>query len=649
MYQNNSAYYAAMLMSHALVDLVSAWSTKQISDTLSSVIRDQVFPTLFQCIFTVVRLQNDDGSWGDKNSAEESAYALLTVSVMADLPFVQPLRQRIDRCCEQGRVFLSKAFIRSDHKAPSNLWKAHVSFSSSLVSEAYVLSALKTQPKPFGPECRLPSLISIPYDRLPKLEAFYASLPMFKDAPRERIRASLIEGYLFWPTLRSSKYYLYEDKDSSKWLEYLAFVFPACNNVHEVFAPTDMLVSLMGVMSGLYQIDSFLEHAIENDLARNVEELFVIIGEVFDRPTEATRESNEASMIQRAKDSIESRLANGTPDRTSVVSIEDTLVTHYGLQSPPESPHSASKKPFNRFKDNTSNHLDKARRILKKLVTHITQHPAVLKASPHDRHWLWTELRAFFYAQAKQIEEVELFARQKHTRATDASNSGRRPSLSPVAGKNHVFESPYSTYHRWLHTTGADSVGSPYQFAFFSILLAASTSSSSPSSSSSMSSSRLKTGMDGADGHHADCWPSPREKMLVQSMSAGVARMWRIENDVGGLVRDRADGTVNSVNFPEYAVTTNTPHGAGDGSGQDKADAVDVADADDALAAQLVEMAARERRLWQADYAELAEIAKGIGSAQEERVRLTRLFTAAMELYGQIYIARDVWWRKADD
>lgn len=400
------------------------------------------------------------------------------------------------------------------------------------------------------------------FQRIPALEAFYASLPLFANVPSSVIQQSIIEGHLILPLLRGPRFTLYPEKDSSKWLEYISFVFPACNNLDQLrsLSPSTLLL-LMGRMSSLYQIDAFMESLVEKKLIVGLVDIIKLIHEAFG--IDDVRDTDGAELMTWEKNS-------------SIMDPQQSLDTPPKSPCPDPTADGEAYFPMDR--------LAQARKTLNMFVTHLLDDPAVKAASKYDQHWFKTELYNFFIAQARQVAECSTLAAQ-----------------TEKVLANKVYLSTTATYQRWVHSTGADSVGSPYQFAFLSILL--------------------------AEGTGRDCWETAEEKYLAQSISQGVARVWRIENDIGGVRRDRQDDTVNSINFPEFA-TQHRP--------------------DEDLQNLLTVVAEHEKRRWKKDIETLKSLVHG-NAAKEEKVRKVGVFTDCMELYGQIYIARDPWWKKADD
>lgn len=570
--QNDSPFYAALNETQALLDLLSCWETGDLAESFHEVVYASII-TAFQYLVKLLKTQNADGSWGKRSSLEESAYGLLAVIRLSGLPFLESLADAVLEAIERGRNFLTSGYPKRGYNQSPHLWTESATFGSANVGEAYTLAALRCEPVLFARTGAVAELVEIPFKRLPDLGAFYISLPMFKTTKAWIIQASLIEGYLLLPLLRQN-YNLYPEKDSFRWLEYISFVFSACNNINEAHGvSTGVLVLVMGLMSILYQIDAFMESLLEKGLIRGLAEIVGLIHETFD----LTEENNTCGvdLLSWSRGSV-----NLSPK----------------LRTPPVSPGQSTKNSqIDYFTTINGKNLDEARSQLNKFVRYLLDHAAIAAASPHDRHWFKTELYEFFMAQAGQVAEKATLERQVKT-ASSPSNDA-----SPSHDSSRVYTSSTQTYHRWVRSTGANSVGSPYQFAFFSIVL--------------------------ASGTGRDCWESVEEKYLAQSASQGLAAVWRIENDIGGIVRDRLDCTVNSVNFPEFAEQRRS---------------------DEELKAQLMILAGHERRQWKADMMALRGLVAG-DAAKEGRLDNMRVFTDAMELYGQIYIKRDVWKMKADE
>jgi hypothetical protein len=152
------------------------------------------------------------------------------------------------------------------------------------------------------------------------------------------------------------------------------------------------------------------------------------------------------------------------------------------------------------------------------------------------------------------------------------------------------FLTPRTSYFSWVRTTSAEHTSCAYSFAFISCL----------------------TGVKGKD-----CFSSVRAKYFAQDLCTHLAVMCRQYNDFGSIARDRTERNINSINFPEF---------------HDEEGKVD----EKKLKAELFEIAEYER-----------ECLKLATSKLEEKVPqmvliVFRLFVDVTDLYGQIYVARDI-------
>ena len=154
------------------------------------------------------------------------------------------------------------------------------------------------------------------------------------------------------------------------------------------------------------------------------------------------------------------------------------------------------------------------------------------------------------------------------------------------------FSSPRGTYFEWVRTTSADHTSCPYSFVFFSCLIS-------------------KSGQEAFTG--------AKQKYLAQDACRHLATLCRQYNDYGSSSRDSDERNLNSVNFPEFR-----PSELSGGGGEDK------------IKAELLWLAEYERGCLETTLKRLQEEVK------EDVMNPLRLFVTVTDLYGQIYVARDV-------
>lgn len=230
-------------------------------------------------------------------------------------------------------------------------------------------------------------------------------------------------------------------------------------------------------------------------------------------------------------------------------------------------------------------------RVLGRFTVYVLRHPKVLQSPASAQSHLRRELRTFLLAHVAQIEDNTRFPQQE---------------LS--TSKEITFASPPTSYFAWVRSTSADHTSCPYAFAFFACLIAPEPGKAP--------------------------FASLRQKYLAADACRHLATLCRQYNDYGSLARDRAEKNLNSVNFPEFGADTVADRG-------DESLALDAIE-DRELADE------KERKgqlMWLAQYErECLEVALGKlrGEVSEEVMNAVDLFVRVTDLYGQIYVARDI-------
>ncbi len=150
---------------------------------------------------------------------------------------------------------------------------------------------------------------------------------------------------------------------------------------------------------------------------------------------------------------------------------------------------------------------------------------------------------------------------------------------------------PSTPYYDWVHTTSAAHTSCPYSFLFFCCLL------------------------------RNECFTDVRQRYLAQDLCAHLAIMCRMYNDAGSVKRDLEEGNVNSVDFDEF----------------DRGNAMGEEERREEKKADLLCLAEYERECLDRAFTRLEE-----SGVQKRVVEMIRLFSRVTDLYGQIYVARDL-------
>jgi len=249
------------------------------------ILKVKVMIVLFQILTRTLQQQNNDGSWGKLGSREETSYAIITLSNVDSLPFVTPVAGQIESAISRGRKYLKSINALDQVKlTPKDyIWTGKVSYAVETVCHSYVLAALNT-PVPqylLGP--RVSGLVNIPGKRISSFTKFYGKLPMFSGVPTWKIKAWLIEGYLFLPDLERMRMGVFSrvGMDDEKYFEYLPFSWTGPNGLESTQAGAQTLFDMMMVSLVNYQVEEFFDSVVTRgdlstiaQLRRSIERLF---------------------------------------------------------------------------------------------------------------------------------------------------------------------------------------------------------------------------------------------------------------------------------------------------------------------------------------------------------------------------------------
>ncbi|KAI6261173.1 hypothetical protein MCOR19_002596 [Pyricularia oryzae] len=231
-----------------------------------------------------------------------------------------------------------------------------------------------------------------------------------------------------------------------------------------------------------------------------------------------------------------------------------------------------------------------ARECMRRFVKHVMEHPSVQAASPADQENLQREFRQYFLAQVDQI---------RHNQRFGAQDQQRR------------YLSPRTSFFQWLKETAARHVACPFTYAWALCVV--------PYVVGNLSRAR-----EGGGGP-SDCFASVEEKYYSADLCLHLASMCRMYNDHGSEARDGLEHNVNALHFPEFARTLR---------GAPSRDA-------------LFQLAEYERSCWQTGLARLQEVSLqepdvALRRTKERRIAVLRTFMDTVDLYGQIYVVKDI-------
>ncbi|KAB8291055.1 hypothetical protein EYC80_009744 [Monilinia laxa] len=191
--------------------------------------------------------------------------------------------------------------------------------------------------------------------------------------------------------------------------------------------------------------------------------------------------------------------------------------------------------------------------------------------------------------------ELETFLLAHVTHIEDCYNLSS--GMSPV----FTLRAPRSTYYNWVSTTGADHTSCTYSFVFY--LCLATQPGENPTTSA-------------------------HQRFLLEDACHSLATICRQYNDFGSVARDRQEENLNSINFPEFddGIEIVDEHDSEETEGHRKQD--------------LLAIAKYKRRILDSILQDLEEF------LNPNLMSKLKLFVDVTDLYGQIYVARDIGIRK---
>ncbi|KAI0534240.1 hypothetical protein GGR58DRAFT_520551 [Xylaria digitata] len=271
---------------------------------------------------------------------------------------------------------------------------------------------------------------------------------------------------------------------------------------------------------------------------------------------------------------------------TEIRNGEPGLVTHSSLHSATFQPTVSSPSQSDCGSPPESSAFADVTEVLSKYIRHVKQHPALLQ-SPET-------------AQLRVMQELEKFL-LAHL-AHNADNAQQREHQN---GEGQVLVGWHDQlpYYDWVRTTGANDTSCPYSFAFFCCLISTS-------------------------GSH--CLASMEQRYLAREMCLHLATLCRQYNDYGSVMRDNAEGNLNSLHFPEFTDRDEQTLSSQMTAENDGEDSLEKAKG------LLMKVAGMERAFMQVCWEALSP-----SLDKDVRTKL-KAFIDVTDLFGQIYMARDI-------
>jgi hypothetical protein len=248
--QNVADEYAFMLLSQVLAKLIDQ---KEKLDALGHILGFKIPVVVIQILSRILQTQSSDGSWSD-GSHEITAYCVLALMSLNDVPFPMALNDKTGTAIDAGRAYLrlAKGVWR-----PEPIWVEKVRYCSPLLTEMYCTCALLAP-------VRHPQVSAAPHTSSIKMLYLFGKLPLFRSLshPQLTLELALAESQAFLPYLQSTRLAIFprsKDLKKEKYMEIIPLAWTACNALREKPLPAEILMEMMSISLLNFQADEYFE------------------------------------------------------------------------------------------------------------------------------------------------------------------------------------------------------------------------------------------------------------------------------------------------------------------------------------------------------------------------------------------------------
>lgn len=468
---------------------------------------------------------------------------------------------------EKGRSFINSTGVAPDIEY---VWIAKTNYSPIKISRAYVLAALETKYPKYFLSPALNNLFKVPIKDMQKYTHVLCNLPTLKGYPLWIIEGSVTQACLFLNRLKSVKLDMFDRQNlkGDEYLEFIAMTLTCANNLHGSFLKTDILFDMMAFILHVYEIDEFFEHVIGSIYEDHLQEIKQRIEWLLD-----AQWANETTL--GIDSSNKKRKREHTSDGEDIASAPN----EHGSRAP--SPVSTDSGYYatplgepTKDKRLSEASLSMISEKIKSFTATIIDNVSVKRADPTDIQLLKTELHKCLLAHITQLEDSK-----------SHSQSLKKGSEWKVSG---------GSYHGWTHTTASAHSCSPLSLAFFRCLL---------------------------PQDIAGRQVSAEEQYLIQDLWMHLGNKARMENDRASVRRDRNEGNLNSLDFPEFKRWTDR---------DDKGAAV----------GQLTRIIEYEKKCCKLGFEALAALEDG--KRKNSQIEALRFYYFLVDIYNDVYVFKDI-------
>ena len=385
--------------------------------------QDQISVIVVQMLAKLLSSQNDDGSWGQLDTAKTTAYALLSLLAIIDMPQLLALYVEAQCAIQRGRQALRLMHNLKRPTCPD--WTRENELESRVMLEAYSVAAMQKPPFEHPKDEKARMIAENQTQEVLFLSRYFSSLPHMKKESFSMIKAAILEGGFYIPLLKKNRNEIFPamgSKEKDKYFNYIPPLWLFASTVGKIFLPPEMLLDMMTRSLFIFLIDEYMASKVKDFSRCELQKLKEFIETM--QP-----ESNALGADFRPQSLVQNGCASD-----SFMNAEGALLD--GVRFPTN--HDES----DRLKASIS--------VLGNFANRVLNWPTARNAAPSDLLELRSETKKYILYHIAQIEDNIRFAAQ----------SSHGPH------RNIKFITPRAPYHVWAHTVGAGHVSGPFQFAF---------------------------------------------------------------------------------------------------------------------------------------------------------------------------------------
>ncbi|KAI2463815.1 hypothetical protein F4781DRAFT_440232 [Annulohypoxylon bovei var. microspora] len=526
----------------------------------------------------ILRFQQANGSW--EHLCEVTSYAILALISLARLPWIRQIDLgEITAAIARGKSFLLSN--RNQWGEGHYIWVEKVTFASNVLSEAYCLAA-----------------------------AFVPIPPVASPAESETFSA-----------------FAMPDRKISIMMKKMGRVIART----PLFSDTESYVLRAAEMQACYALSALQKSPLNifPRTAKGEDKYLCIIPLAFTACAAAQGSVVSLSvlremMILSILNFLADEYMEGVIEKGFVGNLDAVrdLIRQLFIDvssAPMLNGNSKGIKTSNSGLEGTKNQasLQEVEEVLCQFIAHILHHPTVVSAPRSYQTRLAFELETFLLAHVTHAEDNHRFGRQRTGLHTNGESSVKingdgipngdstRRQDSPAM----QYLEPKRTFYNWVRSTSADHTSCPFSFVFFNCLI------------------RMSSNLGSVD-----MYGSVRRAYLAEDLCRHLASLCRMYNDCGSLRRDAEECNLNSINFPEFH-SNRSPLSKSTGR---------------ETGAEIEDKKMKSELLWIAEYERrglktaLALLEEELGDRGKRTVGALKLFVNVTDLYGHIYVLKDV-------